>query len=191
MWAFFSSMTNKIILEFQRRRHHSNPFQIVFFNSHEHCCISIQSYKKLSWDREYNFELHWISILKSILLKSQPGGEMASSSRGFPTERLDACLGQFSREDNPTFTFSTVNFPNGVLKRRTIRLQLSLFPDENKAKEMNPSCFSDCRLAQCSLACSHHIHCSHLLHPQVLVVACFTFVVKKNYLTHLHTTCSI
>ena len=135
--------------------------------------------------------VHWISKLKSILLKSQPGGEMASSSRGFPTERLDACLGQFSREDNPTFTFSTVNFPNGVLKRRTIRLQLSLFPDENKAKEMNPSCFSDCRLAQCSLACSHHIHCSHLLHPQVLVVACFTFVVKKNYLTHLHTTCSI
>ena len=56
---------------------------------------------------------------------------------------------------------------------------------------MNPSCFSDCRLAQCSLACSHHIHCSHLLHPQVLVVACFTFVVKKNYLTNLHTTYSI
>ena len=114
MWAFFSSMTNKIILEFQRRRHHSNPFQIVFFNSHEHCCISIQSYKKLSWDREYNFELHWISILKSILLKSQPGGEMASSSRGFPTERLDARLGRFSREDSSTFTFSTVNFPNGA-----------------------------------------------------------------------------
>ena len=115
MWAFFSSMTNKIILEFQRRRHHSNPFQIVFFNSHEHCCISIQSYKKLSWDREYNFELHWISILKSILLKSQPGGEMASSSRGFPTQRLDACLGQFSREDNSTFTFQLSTFPTGRL----------------------------------------------------------------------------
>ena len=51
---------------------------------------------------------------KSILLKSQPGGEMASSSRGFPTERLDAGLGRFSREDNPTFTFSTVNFHNGA-----------------------------------------------------------------------------
>ena len=39
---------------------------------------------------------------------------MASSSRGFPTERLDAGLGRFSREDNPTFTFSTVNFHNGA-----------------------------------------------------------------------------
>ena len=135
MWAFFSSMTNKIILEFQSWRHHLNCIGFLYWNQF---CLNPNQVEKWHLPQGVSQRSAWMLALVSSQEK--------------------------------TIQLSLFNCQ---------LFQLSLFPDENKAKEMNPSCFSDCRLAQCSLACSHHIHCSHLLHPQVLVVACFTFVVKK------------
>ena len=149
MWAFFSSMTNKVILEFQSRRHHLNCIGFLYWNQF---CLNPNQVEKWHLPQGVSQRSAWMLAL------------VGSQEKTIQLSLFNCQLSQRGA---------------WVLKRRTIRLQLSLFPDKNKAKEMNPSCFSDCRLAQCSLACSHHIHCSHLLHPQVLVVASFTFVVKK------------
>ena len=63
---------------------------------------------------------------------------MASSSRGFPTERLDARLGRFSREDNPTFTFQLSTFTTGRLgsqEKNNPPPTFTFSSDKNKAKK--------------------------------------------------------
>ena len=105
MWAFFSSMTNKVILEFQSRRHHLNCIGFLYWNQF---CLNPNQVEKWHLPQGVSQRSAWMLAL------------VGSQEKTIQLSLFNCQLSQRGA---------------WVLKRRTIRLQLSLFPDKNKAKK--------------------------------------------------------
>ena len=92
MWAFFSSMTNKVILEFQSRRHHLNCIGFLYWNQF---CLNPNQVEKWHLPQGVSQRSAWMLALVSSQEKTIQLSLFQLST--FPTE--------FSREEQSASNF--------------------------------------------------------------------------------------
>ena len=95
MWAFFSSMTNKIILEFQSWRHHLNCIGFLYWNQF---CLNPNQVEKWHLPQGVSQRTAWMLALVGSQEKTIQLSLFQLST--FTTERLG------SPPPPPIFTFS-------------------------------------------------------------------------------------
>ena len=98
MWAFFSSMTNKIILEFQSWRHHLNCIGFLYWNQF---CLNPNQVEKWHLPQGVSQRTAWMLALVGSQEKTIQLSLFQLST--FTTKRLGS---QEKNNPPPTFTFS-------------------------------------------------------------------------------------